>query len=282
MLITFMSEIWTRQEVEFIVADYFSMLTAELNNIPINKTEHRRSLLPKLNNRSEGSIERKHQNISAILREFNHPYIKGYKPLPHYQKGILTETVLHFLNINKSIEKTFEDYADARVLKKQISDFASFLTDAPEPISIVAEKEVIYRTRKTNYLEREEQNRSLGESGEEIAIQYEKWRLVSKGKESLADKIEWISKEQGDGAGYDILSKNENGSDRYIEVKTTKLGKETPIFFSKTELDFSMENSKSYHLYRVFDYAAIPRMFIKNGALNQFCTIEATHFKGFF
>jgi hypothetical protein len=40
-----------------------------------------------------------------------------------------------------------------------------------------------------------------------VAIDYERWRLVKAGKESLVDKIEWVSQTQGDGLGFDILSK---------------------------------------------------------------------------
>ncbi len=66
------------------------------------------------------------------------------------------------------------------------------------------------------------------------------------GKEKFAEQVRWISKEKGDGAGFDILSRNLNGTDKYIEVKTTKLAKETPIFFSKNELDFSFKY-KNHH-----------------------------------
>jgi len=60
---------WSLAEVEAVVSDYFSMLERELRNAPYSKTEHRNRLKPRLAGRSDGSIERKHQNISAILIE---------------------------------------------------------------------------------------------------------------------------------------------------------------------------------------------------------------------
>lgn len=71
---------WSPAEVSLIVADYFDMLAAELRNEPFSKTEHRRGLSPLLNGRSNGSIEFKHQNISAVLIRMGLPYINGYKP----------------------------------------------------------------------------------------------------------------------------------------------------------------------------------------------------------
>ena len=58
---------------------------------------------------------------------------------------------------------------------------------------------------KTNYLEREARNSSLGAAGEEFVLKYEKTRLESFKKLNLVDRIEQISETQGDWAGYDIF-----------------------------------------------------------------------------
>src|SRR5262249_6590498 len=58
---------WTEREVGLIVADYFTMLEKELLGKPFSKAEHRRTLSPRLDGRSDGSIEFKHANISAVL-----------------------------------------------------------------------------------------------------------------------------------------------------------------------------------------------------------------------
>ena len=60
---------WTEKEVDVIVEDYFNMLHDELNKIKYNKPAHRSSLLPKLLGPTNGSVEFKHQNISAVLAE---------------------------------------------------------------------------------------------------------------------------------------------------------------------------------------------------------------------
>lgn len=71
---------WTDQENDLIVADYFAMLADDVSGRPYNKAEHRRGLLPLLNDRSEGSVEFKHQNISAVLKGLGEDWIPGYKP----------------------------------------------------------------------------------------------------------------------------------------------------------------------------------------------------------
>jgi len=68
----------------------------------------------------------------------------------------------------------------------------------------------------------------------------------------------------------------------FIEVKTTKLGKETPIFFSKREYDFANDKPNEFHLYRVFDLNTQAKMFQRNGKYDQFCAVQAVAFKGMF
>ena len=70
-----MASPWSENECQLIVADYFDMLRAELSGSDFNKTEHRRLLASQLSGRSSGSIEYKHQNISAIMIDLVNTYI---------------------------------------------------------------------------------------------------------------------------------------------------------------------------------------------------------------
>jgi hypothetical protein len=277
-----MNEDWTNKEVALIVQDYFKMFQLELEQQKYNKSEHRQTLLPFLNNRSNGSVEFKHQNISAVLANMGQPFIKGYKPRSNYQL-ILEEQVASFLREHRiTLEKKFERFADTVIATAydQIN-FESFVDDEPEP-SQVQENEPTYRPIKINYLEKEQNNRNLGEEGEKLVIAYEQWRLIKAGKENLANRIEWVSKEKGDGTGYDILSRNTNGTDRFVEVKTTKLSKETPIYLTMNEISFAKTNAKGFFLYRVFNFGPKPQLFIKEGNYERFCTIQPMTFKGVF
>ncbi|MBP6870441.1 MAG: DUF3883 domain-containing protein [Bacteroidales bacterium] len=135
---------------------------------------------------------------------------------------------------------------------------------------------------KVNYLEREQNNRKLGMIGEKIVVEFERRKLISIGKERLADKIEWISQEQGDGAGFDILSKYPNGKDKFIEVKSTKLSKEAPFYFTRNELHFSAQHAQDYHLYRLFNLNEEAKMFIRKGDLGTICHAVPIAYQGYF
>ena len=102
-----MSNVWSEAEVKATVDDYFSMLSAEIRDLQYRKSEHRRALKTRLNGRSEGAIEFKHQNISAVLIKHGQPYIVGYKPRVNYQQ-ILEKTVLDYLAQSPTVTNDFE------------------------------------------------------------------------------------------------------------------------------------------------------------------------------
>lgn len=273
---------WSDIEIELIVANYFKMLSKELANIGYSKTEARKKLSPLLNNRSDGSIEFKHQNISAVLINLGQPYIKGYLPRFNYQKS-LEDKIIDYLIKDQSIEDQFKSFSDKEITLPSYERFDKVLVNAPNT-NVIKEPAPFYERNpiKVNYLEREQKNVNLGTLGEQFVLEYEKWHLYQIGKEDLAEKVRWVSKEDGDGLGFDVLSKNNNGTDKYIEVKTTKLGKETPFFFTRNELLFSSKHSKNFHLFRLFNFEKDTRLFIKNGSFENICYSYPITYRGYF
>lgn len=272
---------WSKNEIKLILDAYLQMLNLEINGKDYNKAQFNRDLLVRLNNRSRGSIEFKHQNISAILMKYNMPYIVGYKPRSNYQH-LLEDIILEYLAYKNELDNLLEKFSEpSYTAKPELFDPSTFLVKPPTPLQLGDPRpEYKRKLNKPNYLAIEQSNKTLGQSGEELVIQYEKWYLNQLDKPSLAESVEWTSKDKGDGAGFDIISKYENGKDKYIEVKTTKLGELTPFYFTRNELEFSRDNSSDFFLYRVFKLYQSPRMFAKKGSFDSICNYEPTNFIG--
>ena len=262
------NDAWSSQEVDAVVADYLHMLALELAGQGYNKTAHRRALQLKLQNRSDGSIERKHQNISAILIQLGCPYVSGYKPLYNYQ-SILFDTVEHRVANDLNLDRSALSAAELPAVMPLAHEINMIVEPAPVLNQAMEQKKAVYQPSRQvvqrDYFEREARNRSLGLAGEEFIMAYERYRLHSFGKSSLIDKVEHVSKTKGDGLGFDVLSFEPDGRERFIEVKTTSFGKETPFFISRNEVDFSEEYAAQFHLYRLFEFRRHPRMFELNG-----------------
>jgi hypothetical protein len=78
-----------------------------------------------------------------------------------------------------------------------------------------------------------------------------------------------VSEIDGDGLGYDIESFDEKGRKIFIEVKTTKSGKDMPFLISANEVEASAELGPQYRIYRVFGYPKSPRVFILDGRVSE-------------
>ena len=270
---------WSQAEVEAIVSDYLDMLAAELGGLPYSKSAHRRRLARLLAGRSDGSIERKHQNISAVLINLGCPYISGYKPLRNYQ-AMLFDVIRDRIAGHKELLRTVAEVVESPAVLPQVEDVLGRLEDPPAPVQSdrVRENPKPPRVLSVNYLSREAANMSLGRAGEEFVVGFERARLLASGREQLAERIEHVAVELGDGAGFDVRSFETNGRDRLIEVKTTRFGKETPFFLTRNEVSVSRERKGVYFLYRVFGFRDDPRLFMKHVALDRTCVLDPIQF----
>jgi hypothetical protein len=269
-----MSENWSEPEVEAVVSDYLQMLLLERNGIPFNKAENNRLLRNIVTTRTRGSVERKHQNISAVLLELGYPYIDGYKPLGNYQE-MLGRVVRERLVLLNEVQQTVEVAAVNNIVAIQVAP-----PERKDRKNALYERTVSAPPRpcRRNFIEMESRNRSLGLAGEQLALAFEHRRLWEAGERRLAEKIEHVSLTQGDGLGYDIHSFEVDGRDRFIEVKTTRFGLWTPFFASRNEVRVSEDREEEYQVYRVFGFEKAPQFFALRGSLRKSCLLDATEY----
>lgn len=139
-----------------------------------------------------------------------------------------------------------------------------------------------FRARKApDYALRDNNNKKLGDLGEELVLRYERQNLISLNRQDLADKVVHVAKVEGDGAGYDIKSFNVDGAVKYIEVKCTRGNINTDFFMSPREIKFSQINKNNFYLYRVFDLNKNNdgKFYIVQGDVTETFTTQPTAFK---
>ena len=66
---------------------------------------------------------------------------------------------------------------------------------------------------------------------------------------------------------------------RFIEVKTTNGSAISPFVVSRNELEFSEETEDAFCLYRVFEFAVAPKLFIVRGAISANFQLEPTDYR---
>lgn len=129
-----------------------------------------------------------------------------------------------------------------------------------------------------NYLK----NQDTGLEGELFVLKYERNELIKKNRSDLAIKVEHVSL-INDSIGYDILSFDEFGNKKYIEVKSSVSNYKSNFFLTDNEMK-TINRLENYYIYRVFN---IKKDVIKkdlyiincNSDLIKFFTIKPSQFK---
>ena len=271
---------WTTLEIDLIVADYFAMLSDELAGRAYVKARHN-AALQQLTGRGKGSIEFKHQNISAVLMRLGMRWIPGYKPMANYQ-GALIDGIRRFLALQPGwwtppalpdvLPVTGSSVREAGMLWVGPAPGARNVPSAPDPVALTR---LLYTFDPAA---RDAANRALGKAGEERVLHHEHARLRAEGRDDLARRVRWVAAEDGDGAGYDILSFTTGGAERWIEVKSTTGWERTPFHMTRNECAVASERPDVFRLFRLYDFAREQRAFELAPPLEEHVELTATAF----
>lgn len=101
-----------------------------------------------------------------------------------------------------------------------------------------------------NYDKIQKRKNMIGALGEEIVFEY----LNNIAEKYNFKKTIHVSKEKGDGFGYDILFFNENEEEIRIEVKTTTSKYSDRFEMTQNELKVSLDKNYPYKIYRIYNF----------------------------
>jgi hypothetical protein len=68
-------------------------------------------------------------------------------------------------------------------------------------------------------------------------------------------------------------------SERFIEVKTTGVGRHFPFYVTANELRCSEDRPGQFRLCRVFDFGRNPRVYVVTGALSREFLLEPVKYR---
>ncbi len=113
-------------------------------------------------------------------------------------------------------------------------------------------------------------------------VDVERRQLLQADREDLSTRVRWVAAEDGDGAGYDILSFDPFGRERLIEVKTTNGAARTPFFLSRNECELAVERPDEWRIYRVHLFGRQPRIFTIAPPIEDSLRLRPESFRAFF
>ena len=266
---------WAGDEIDVVVASYFGMLRAELAEQPFVKARINREVQA-LTGRSRGSVERKLQNISAILLALGAVFVDGYKPLGNVQQALRDAVIARWM-----AEPDIEDLMLAQAVRPVGPPRLDLILNVSQPPSYSADPTLMGGRQRIplriDFVKLEADRRDLGPAGEEAVVRFGRDRLLAQGRDRVARMVEHVSLTRGDGLGYDVLSFDEQGDELLIEVKTTRRPREFPFLITRNEVALSTEVPDRFRLYRVYDFNK-PKtgLYTLAGSLKSFCQLTPT------
>lgn len=110
--------------------------------------------------------------------------------------------------------------------------------------------------------------KKLGDRGEKVVMDLEIKKLQDAGRTDLAKKVDRVSL-KSDSFGYDILSYETDGKEKYIEVKATRAKVGSANFFLTANEFREAKESINYYIYMVFDVVSeSPKVWIIRNPFN--------------
>jgi len=204
----------------------------------LNTTEVKNLLHTVLTFDAEDNIQSRTRNETLIIQRIGNIVAHQIDTVKVYDEGFIVD----------------KNYRPARfTLLNPISNAVI----QPNEITVIKEKTRRFIGRKVDWEKLRDRNNEIGDQGEEFILEFEIDRLVetlSIERTLAIQNVQHLSRLQGDGLGYDIYSINDDGSPRYIEVKTTSGDFNQPFFMSENERRFFEEYGDSAFIYRVYNF----------------------------
>ncbi|MHC6219815.1 protein NO VEIN domain-containing protein [Arthrobacter sp. MMS24-S77] len=270
---------WISNEVDATVERYFDMFIMDVQGQPFVKAGVYRELSDRFPSRNVNSIERKMSNISAVLVGLGYPHLRGLSPLANYQQS-LVESVLAELSRRGSLDMML----DSKLTDRAPVGVVDIVRESPAPTEVITDLlhgRGMARPFKRDYLQLEAANQALGLAGELAVARREQSFLHGIGRTKLADRVEHVAQTKGDGLGYDVLSFDPTGREKWIEVKTTKYAIDVPFFVTRGEVRVSAAAPELYHLYRLYGFGSAKGtgLYRLPGDLEKSCRLDALTFE---
>lgn len=185
-------------------------------------------------------------NDKTIKKETKNIFPKISRETPPSQRIIelpksSIEESLETFNEPKQLELDFDD---PKINLRDLDDIPK-KKNTPKYERIIKVSNEYYSTIANKTLD-------IGRKGEILVMDYERQRLAQMSGD-IVKRLQHSSVEIGDGLGYDIRS-FDDGTEVYIEVKTTTGSFWSNLFFTQNEFDKMKKYKEQYYLYRICNF----------------------------
>ena len=255
-----LDEIWANDDkvIEYLVAHY----AKEVKRLPLQ-------ILGYLTTRKdEKKLKRKYKNYNIKYEKY-----RFIKLLQRAQDAVLNESKTTVESVETVVSQTDNKNSAITHDKTNLDILDAPITESAEEIELnIADSQTITSKSKSNsnkvrtkedinYSEQQAISQKIGDRGEELVLRNEIEKIKQWGlPDEILSKVRRVSLESDD-YGFDILSFDKDGNERYLEVKTTKSnGKNFSFILTKNEFEQAKKYGNKYSFVIVFDILNNPHI----------------------
>lgn len=160
------------------------------------------------------------------------------------------------------------DYRNPNFPANPTAEFIELNILPPNPTNPTPHYRAASGKAKPDYEKEARKLKKLGDRGEKVVMDLEIKKLQEAGRKDLAKKVERVSL-TSDSYGYDILSFEADGTEKYIEVKATRAKVGSAIFFLTANELRKAKQSKNYFIHMVYDVVSVsPKVWVIKNPFN--------------
>ena len=255
-----LDEIWANDDkvIEYLVAHY----AKEVKRLPLQ-------ILGYLTTRKdEKKLKRKYKNYDIKYEKY-----RFIKLLQRAQDAVLNESKTTVESVETVVSQTDNKNSAITHDKTNLDILDAPITESAEEIELnIADSQTITSKSKSNsnkvrtkedinYSEQQAISQKNGDRGEELVLRNEIEKIKQWGlPDEILSRVRRVSLESDD-YGFDILSFDKDGNERYLEVKTTKSnGKNFSFILTKNEFEQAKKYGNKYSFVIVFDILNNPHI----------------------
>lgn len=255
-----LDEIWANDDkvIEYLVAHY----AKEVKRLPLQ-------ILGYLTTRKdEKKLKRKYKNYDIKYEKY-----RFIKLLQRAQDAVLNESKTTVESVETVVSQTDNKSSAITHDKTNLDILDAPITESAEEIELnIADSQTITSKSKSNsnkvrtkedinYSEQQAISKKNGDRGEELVLRNEIEKIKQWGlPDEILSKVRRVSLESDD-YGFDILSFDKDGNERYLEVKTTKSnGMNFSFILTKNEFEQAKKYGNKYSFVIVFDILNNPHI----------------------
>lgn len=283
--IRYRDEIWANDDkvIDFLVAHY----AEELKRLPFQISGYLTT------RKDEKKLKRKYKDYDIkfekyrfikLLQRAQDVLTRGLNAVATLEETVKSQNIIKSVEIRNDSPKEshnsiscigidnnrsstiIHDMTNLGILDAPITEAAEEieLNLADSPTLTTKNKSKSYRVRAKediNYSEQQAISQKIGDRGEEFVLRNEIEKIKEWGLPyEKISKVRRVSLESDD-YGFDILSFDKDGNERYLEVKTTKTnGKNFSFFLTRNEFEHAKKYGNKYSFVIVFDILSNPRI----------------------